>query len=107
MQRISTKGVSISVTILMFLVVFGGYVASGFVVRSIPALLRSDTSAITLDLIVPGIALWFAYWYLFHISAYLRPRTWWRELGFVVLSFGLVNVSCWLRFVVLALRYGI
>ena len=108
MQRVSTKGVSIPATILLFVAALGVYVASGFVVRRIPALARSDTSTIVgLDFIVPGIALWLAYWFIFHISAYLRPRTWWRELGFVVLSFGLVHVSWWLRVMALASRYGI
>jgi phosphate/sulfate permease len=76
MQRVARKGVSISVTILMFFTALGAYIASGFAIRSIPVLVRSDTNTlIRIDFIIPAVALWIAYCLIFHVSAYLRPRT--------------------------------
>jgi phosphate/sulfate permease len=108
MQHATNKGVPIPATILLFLAALGLYIASGFAIRSIPALAAGDTASIVrIDFVIPALALWLAYWLIFRVSAYLRPRTLWRELGFVVLSLGMVHLSWWLRMVALASRYGI
>jgi hypothetical protein len=108
MKRTAGKGVPMPMTILLFLTALGLFIASGFAVRRVPSLTDSEaTILIRIDFVIPVVALWFAYWFILHLSAWLRPRTWWRELGFVVLSLGLVHLSWWIRVATLASRYRI
>jgi hypothetical protein len=99
-------GIPIPWAVAMFLAALAAFIASGFAIRTLP-LWFSDTDAlIAADFIVPCVALWIVYWAIFHFSAYLRPRTVWREFGFLVLSLGLVPFSWWIRVVALSSRYG-
>jgi hypothetical protein len=108
MQRVRrVQGLPIGWTILLFASALLVFVVSSFAIHSIASLASRDAAALFLsDFALPCLSLWIAYWAIFHFSAYLRPRTLWREFGLVVLSFGFVPLSWWIRVIVSALRFG-
>ena len=100
-------GVPIGWTILLFAAALLLFVLSAFAIRRIPAFAGQPPGFVLADFLLPCLALWIVYWAIFHFSAYLRPRTLWREVGLVVLASGLVPLSWWIRVIVCASRYGI
>ncbi|MEY2510688.1 MAG: hypothetical protein QOE26_1451 [Verrucomicrobiota bacterium] len=107
MRRPDQKAVlSTTSSILAAVVALALFVASGFAVRRFASFAPSAGTYVFLDFILPGSLLWAAYWAVFHASPYLRPRTLWREFGFLVLSLGLAQISWWVRVAVLGSVYG-
>ena len=104
--RRSFHGVRIGWTFLLFAAALLLFVLSAFAFRRIPGFLSAPSGFVFADFILPCVALWIAYSAIFHFSAYLRPRTLWREFGLVVLALGLVPLSWWIRVIVCASRYG-
>jgi hypothetical protein len=102
MRRIDQRAVlSTTSSVLAAVVALALFVASGFAVRRFRWFWSSGDTYVLLDFVLPGLLLWATYWAIFHASPYLRPRTLWREFGFLVLSLGLAQISWWVRVVVL------
>jgi hypothetical protein len=93
-------------SILAAVVALALFVASGFAIRRFPSITSSASTYVLLDFVLPGSLLCAAYWAILHASPYLRPRTLWREFGFLVLSLGLAQISWWIRVAVLGSVYG-
>jgi uncharacterized protein YjeT (DUF2065 family) len=109
MERVRrAQGLPIGWTILLLASALLLFVVSGISIRSIPSFTSRDAADLLLaDFTLPCLSLWIAYWAIFHFSAYLRPRTLWREFGLVALSLGFVTLSWWIRVIVSASRFGI
>jgi hypothetical protein len=106
-ERRVKGGTLVSRSFTLFVLAFLAFVANGFVIREFPAFRLSTAEAyFRADFFFPCAALWLIYWAIFHFSAYLRPRTVWRELELVATALVLVSLSCWLRTIFLSLRYG-
>jgi hypothetical protein len=89
-------GTSVSGAVTLVVLAFLAFVASGFVIRESPAFTpATDGAHFRADFIFPGAALWLAYWAIFCSSAYLRPRTVWRQLELVITALVLVCISFW------------
>jgi hypothetical protein len=99
--------ISIGALRLCFVVIFLTHIAVGFLLYRWRVI--SDSAIADSDWLIFGLPFWLAfgsYCFVFVTSSYLRPRSLYRQIGLVVLSFASAFGSFWLYMFLALNTYG-